>query len=334
MDITVVGPGAVGTLLGGLLSLKGHTVTFRSRRAPAPGARGEGLRLILPDRWLSVDGARFVGPGTPARKPGAVLVTLGRHHLHAVRRPDFPRLLGATGALPEAPILFINADPEEPVRLGLPARQGRGSAWSLCLTLLNAVRLQDGESELTTEEPTIVAEKGSAALELFSGLSGFGFRMLAVDDALPYSNSLFVTQLLFLPVAMCNTTLPRFLSFPEGRQLAEAVLSEGLETMERAGRPLARLPASDPRELLARIRRKPGSFSQFRQLPDRSYNTVLQSYLRGRPTEAPLLNKKAVEIASGAGLHLEWNWRVLQKAGRVVSLGFYDAPADLVKSLA
>ncbi len=334
MDITVIGPGAVGTLLGGLLSLKGHTVTFRSRRAPAAASPGEGLRLILPDRWLSVDGTRCIGPGMSARKPGAVLVTLGRHHLHAVRRPDFPRLLGSTSALPEAPILFFNSDPEEPARLGLPARQGRGSAWSLCLTLLNAVKLQDGEAELTTEDPTIVAEKGSAARELLAGLSGFGFRVLAVDDVLPYSNSLFVTQLLFLPVAMCNTTLPRFLSYPEGRQLAEAVLAEGLETMDRAGRTLARLPANDPRELLARIQRKPESFSRFRQLPDRSYNTVLQSYLRGRPTEAPQLNRKAIEIASGAGLHLEWNWRLLQKAGRVVSIGFYDAPADLVKSLA
>ena len=334
MDITVVGPGAVGTLLGGLLSLKGHTVTFRSRRAPAAAASSERLRLILPDRWLSVDGTHFAGPGMPGRKPGALLVTLGRHHLHAVRRPDFPRLLGSTNALPEAPIIFFNADPEEPVRLGLPAHQGPGSAWSLCLTLLNAVKLQDREAELTTEDPTIVAEKGSPACELLAGLSGFGFRVLAVDDAVPYSNSLFVTQLLFLPVAMCNTTLLRFLSFPEGRELAEAILSEGFEAMERAGRPLARLPASDPRELLARIQRKPGSFSRFRQIPDRSYNTVLQSYLRGRPTEASQLNRKAIEIASGAGLHLDWNWRVLQKAGRVVSVGFYDAPADLVKSLA
>jgi ketopantoate reductase len=333
MDITVVGPGAIGSLLGGLLSLKGHTVTFRARRPAAGSASARGLRLILPDKWLSVDGARYAGPGTPARKPGAVLVTVGRHHLHAVRRPDFPRMLGSTSALPEAPIVFVNADPEEPVRLGLPAHQDRGSAWSLCLTLLNAVKLQDGEAELTSEEPVLIVEKDSAGRELLAGLSGFGFRVLAVDDALPYSNALFLTQLLFLPVAMCNTTLPRFLSFPEGRKLAEAILSEGLEAMDRLGRPLARLPASDPRELLARIQRKPDSFDRFRQLPDRSYNTVLQSFLRGRPTEAPLLNRKAVELASGAGLHLEWNWRVLQKAGRVVSIGFFDAPADLVKSL-
>ncbi len=68
MDITVVGPGAVGTLLGGLLSLKGHTVTFRARRPAAGAASARGLRLILPDKWLSVDGARIAGPGTPARK--------------------------------------------------------------------------------------------------------------------------------------------------------------------------------------------------------------------------------------------------------------------------
>ena len=333
MDITVVGPGAVGTLLGGLLSLKGHTVTFRVRKGPAPGASGGGLRLLLPDRWLAVDGVHFAGPGTPARKPGAILVTLGRHHLHAVRRPDFPRLLGSGSSLPEAPIIFVNADPAEPERLGLPAHDRAGGAWSLCVTLMNAVQLQDREAELTTGEPTIVVEKGGAARDLLAGLEGYGFRLLAVDDPVPYSNSLFVTQLLFLPVAMCNTTLALFLSTSEGRELAEAILSEGLEAMARTGQPLARLPSQDPRELLARIERKPDSFSRSRLLPDRSYNPVLQSYLRGRPTEAAGLNRRAVEIASGAGYHLDWNWRVLQKAGRVVSIGFYDTPADLVKSL-
>ena len=67
--------------------------------------------------------------------------------------------------------------------------------------------------------------------------------------------------------------------------------------------------------------------------PERGYNSILQSYLKGRPIEAAQLNKRVVEIASSKGLHLTWNWRLLQKASRVASMGFYREPADLLRSL-
>ena len=61
---------------------------------------------------------------------------------------------------------------------------------------------------------------------------------------------------------------------------------------------------------------------------------MLQAYLKGKPTEAALLNRKAVELASSAGLHLTLNWRIFQKAARVASMGFYTDPAELLRALA
>ncbi len=154
-----------------------------------------------------------------------------------------------------------------------------------------------------------------------------------MDDARPFLNSFLIAQLLFLPVAMCNTTLSGFLAFAEGREIASSILSEGFAAMERADMPLAPLPLMDPRELAVRLEKRPGSFESVPPAPDREYNSVLQSLLRGRPTEAAQLNKRMVEIASSAGLHLTWNWRILQKAGRVASLGFYRDPPELLRSL-
>ena len=155
-----------------------------------------------------------------------------------------------------------------------------------------------------------------------------------MDDAKPYLNALLVAQLLFLPVAMCNTTLDGFLASAQGRELASSILAEGFAAMERADMPLAPLPLMDPRELAARLEKKPGSFETVPPSPGREYNSVLQSLLRGRPTEAAHLNKRIVEIASSAGLHLTWNWRILQKASRVASIGFYRDPSELLRSLA
>ncbi|HVO37865.1 MAG TPA: 2-dehydropantoate 2-reductase N-terminal domain-containing protein [Spirochaetia bacterium] len=322
MKTTIVGPGAVGTLIGGLLRLDGHEVTLVGRNAGGPRERR--VRISHPAGWLVADGVKRVGAGAGAPESDAWIVTLGRHHLHTVRRPDFARLTSAGSG----PVFFFNCDPAEPERLAVPRERRR-----LGLTLLNAVRLQDDDVELCGSEPAVVVERAPGGDELFGGMGRCGVRVVVVDDALPFMNSFFIWQLLFLPVALCNLTLPAFLAHPDGRALARSIMEEGFQTMEKAAQPLAPLPAMDPRSLAQRIEKKPGSFEQARETPDRSYNPVLQAYLTDRPLEASFFNRRLVEMASSAGLHLTWNWRVMQKAGRVGSVGFYREPADLLRSL-
>ncbi len=338
MEISIVGPGAVGTLLGGLLASRKHRVMLLGKKSPGGdegrgparsgprvgSARAAHVRVTHPGGWVSAEVQRG-GPAEAPASPDAVLVTLGRQHLHVLRRPDFSRLVGTN----DSPVALCNCDPSELERLALPAGRQR-----LCVTLLGAVREQEGDVELVTEKPLVVYESSRVLDRLFRDLAPFGVQGVAVADARPHLNSLLVWQLLYLPVAMCNTTLGVFLSFAEGRELAVGLLTEGLEAMEKAGLPLAALPAMDPRELLGRLQKKPESFGPLPQQPDRSYNSLLQGLLAGRPTEAPQLNRRIVEIASSAGLHLTWNWRILQKLSRVSGIGFYRTPADLLHSLA
>jgi len=325
MEVLVLGPGAIGTLLGSLLRLEGHDVTLLGRREAEKPDRP--IRIVHPAGWFAVEGLRYGRSGAAADRgtgvADAFLVTLGRHHLRAMRRPDFARLVTGQG-----PVFLFNCDPTEPQRLALaPERRRFG------LTLTTAVKLQDGDVELAAAKSVIVVEKHPDCQRLFGPLTKHRFELLEVDDALPFMNSFFLFQLLFLPMALCNLTLAAFLASPEGRELARNVLLEGFHTMEKAGKPLASLPAMDPRELLGRLERKPSSFQASQDEPDREYNTVLQAYLRGQQPESLHLNRRLVEIASSAGLHLVWNWRVAQKASRVGSAGFYRDPGELLRSL-
>lgn len=323
MKVHLIGPGAVGTLIGGLLRLNGHDVTLVGKSAEKQPAAP--LRIIHPSGWMQAEGLRFVGPEAARDGAEAWIVTLARHHLHGMRRPDFTRLTGGG----DGPVFFFNCDPAEPERLALPPERTRFG-----VTLLSAVRLQEGEVELAAPDPVLIVEKGPESDTLFKGLGAHGFRVLAVDDALPSMWSFFVFQLLFLPVALCNLTLPAFLASADGREVAGSIIREGLLTMEKLDQPLAPLPVMDPRDLLQRIEKKPTAFESAKNAPDRSYNSILQALLTDRPVEATYLNRRLVEMASSAGVHLTWNWRVLQKAGRVTSLGFYKDPGELLRSLA
>ena len=322
MRISIIGPGAVGTLLGALLAAGGHDVAFRGRNPRAAGRRR--IRVILPDRWMSVDAARWQGGETPAGAQDIVLVTLARHHLHAVRRPDFQRLTGKG----ECPVVFFNPGGLDLGRLDVsPGRQ------RLALTLLTAVKLQEDDVELSPGKAVVVYERSDEVSQCLSVLAQYGIQVSPVDDANALARSQLLLQLLALPAAMCNATLDSFLAFPEGRELARNILEEGIAALDKAGMATAPLPVLDPRELKTRLERKPASFDAAATVPDRSYGTVLQGYLAARPTEAAHLNRRIVEIGSSGGLHLTWNWRLLQKSSRAAALGFYRDPADLLRSL-
>ncbi len=224
--------------------------------------------------------------------------------------------------------LFCNSDPAEPERLGFSALSR-----SFLLTLMEASALQDGEVEVFTRRPVIIAEKLSPMAELAEGLERFGVSVQFAADVVSCLNSFFVYQLLSLPASLCNTTLDHFLTFTEGRELAKCILSEGLKLMQRTGRRTARLPIMDPQALMERMERDHASFQAARFKPGRSYPPVLQDSLEGKPTEAKELNKRAVELASAAGLQMPWNWKVFQKAGRALTVGYYRDPAELLRSL-
>lgn len=316
MDVVVTGAGAVGSLLGGLLRVEGHAVTLIGRSGPVADAE---LRIALPSGWRIARG--FTAPAPSA--PDLAMVCLGRHHLAGVRRGEL--------AVPSDArrIVFWNVDPAQPSRLGIA-----DDRWSPAVTLLSAVRLQEGDVALAGERAALVVERRSGAGAALRGLRRYGISVVEVEDAIPHLTAAFVYQLLELPAALCAATIRWFLSYPEGRELARAVLEEGLRTMDRAGRPLARLPVMDPRELLERIGRRPRELERARDLPDQAWPSMLQDFLAGRPHEARETTGRLVEMASDAGLSLTWNWRLLQKAGRVASLGFFRDPAELARAIA
>jgi ketopantoate reductase len=327
MKISVLGAGAVGSVMGGLLSLCGHDVHLIGSATEKPAntrrvsARARPMRIILADAWHLAD--RLEYGAVP--DPDLLLVTLGRQHLHALKRDSFRNQVDRE----KSHVVFANCDPAEPGRLGFTDEKS-----SLLLTIMEAMRLQEGEVELVSRKPFLVMEKRSPLTQIAEGLTRFGFGLRIVDDAVPYLNSFFVFQLLYLPAALCNTALGHFLSFKEGRDLARGIIAEGLRMLEKTARRTAKLPLMDPKELLERLERGSASFDRARILPDRSYSPILQDLLLRKPTEAREITKRAVEMAASVGLELPWNWKVYQKAGRVLSLGFFRSPAELTASLA
>jgi len=351
--VRIVGPGAVGTLFGALLAEAGHEITLVGRRGEALPSEDAGVRVVLPDRWLRFRPHDYLAPSTGKVRSGEagadlVVVALRRDHLRELRStPGGGSLFMAAGESGEAaPLLFLNCDERDTEGLLVPPGSDRGSRHGRSagaagagrilrgLTLWTAVRLERGTVELGSGDSAFVTVKDPALKPVVAALRAGGIQTVVADSIEPYLGSFFLWQLLFLPMAMCRATYEYFLSFAEGREMALAVIEEGLKILERSGGELRKLPVMDPRELVLRLRRARQTSGTARFDPDRGYNSLLQALLRGEKTEVRELNERLVKLGGEAGVEASWNWRLARKLGRVARLGFYRDPAELYLALA
>jgi len=320
LRIQVIGCGAIGSLLGGLLAAKNHQVAFISNEKDLKTSEQLSLRIILPENFINTK----IFVSRPGEEVDLLIVALKRFHLKNLTKEFFADFKLAPGGK----ILFINCDPSR-MRSLVPD----GVKGGVALTLLNAVQFEAGEVELCSKRSLLLIERDKELKKVMNQLRSNGLEIRESDDIESSANSFFILQLLNLPVAMCNTTLNHFLSYKEGREVAVKVLEEGVAAMMRSGRKLKVLPFMDPQELLKSLQKHGNDFDVYRFPPDRCYNTILQSIIRSKMTETKEINGQLVKIAGGAGVNPLWNWRLSQKLSRVLRVGFYGTPIDLFRAL-
>jgi len=320
LRIQVIGAGAIGSLLGGLLTAKNHQVSFISNEKNLKNEEQLSLRIILPDNFINTK----ISVSRPGEEADLLIIALKRFHLKNLTKEFFADFKFAPGGK----ILFMNCDLSRVMGV-VPD----GVKVGVALTLLNAVQFETGEVELCSKRSLLLIERDKELKKVMNELRGYGLEVKESDDIESSANSFFILQLLNLPVAMCNTTLNHFLSYKEGREVAVKVLEEGVAAMMRSGRELKELPFMDPQELLKSLQKHGNDFDVYRFLPDRRYNTILQSIMRNKMTETKGLNGQLVKMAGAAGVNPLWNWRLTQKLSRVLRIGFYSTPVDLFRAL-
>jgi hypothetical protein len=325
MNVRIIGDSPAATLLAGLLALEKHEVIWNpdvqgDRRLKQLKRRKE-IRLILPQGWVRTENFRL-SPSLTVKSEELGVVAVSDHTLAGLGPPASRPGIG----LNRSTLLVLNYSPDsKPLPVAQQAVALKG------LSLLEAVEWDPGGVEVTSQ-PWLLVEKNPLLREFVRGLRAVPGRQIniqEVEEVSAYGNSLFLRDLLGLPVAMCHSTLSNFLSFQEGRELAVNLLEEGMRVFSLKELPLKRLPVLDPQDLLQRLEKRAKEFEHFRNLPDRSYGGVLLHILRQEAGAGHIPNHRLVRMSAQTGFDPRWNWSLIQKLSRVKRVGFYKDPVDL-----
>lgn len=322
--IAVVGAGAIGSLIGGLLAHAGEEVTLIGRPAHVAAIREHGLRIEGVLGKLSIP-------------------------VKAAETLDFD---------PDLVLLAVKTQDVEAACLGIQARVQR----SMLLTLQNGVRSDDLVAAMLPKEnilsgvvmfnaqylePGLItyARPGSLVIgEAFSRngrraqelqtLLGRAVRTVISEDIQGvHWTKLLVNNLGNGLEAMTGMNIRQCLPYDILRRIGTLTLKEGYQVLEKAGISLAPLPGV-PAPALQFIIRSPLPVAAWTlNLSMRSLKTLsstLQSLRRGRPTEIDFLNGEVVRLGERVGLPTPYNSRVVELVKKVEKGHPFYTPEDLL----
>ena len=291
----VVGAGAVGGSLGGLLAEAGERVALVARGAHGDLVRRDGLRLRLPERDLSVRlscVARMDAFDWNGDDVALVATKLGD------AREALDGLRAAAG--PGLPVVCATN--------GVHAERWAAERFDDVVSMLvwlPAVHLEPGEVRLHSGRPRGVldcgAHKGPRAAALAEALCArlvaAGFDAVPRADLASWKRAKWIANLGGAAQALVR----------EGwREVAAAAQAEGERVLDAAG--LARVPTAALRERVAHVRElaidgtpRPG-------------NSTWQSRARGRPLESAWIEGALVELAAEVGVPAPVNARLAEAA--------------------
>jgi hypothetical protein len=331
MNVRIFGNAPTATVLTGLLAAQRQEVIWN------PDAEGENrlkalkrrreIRLNLPWGWVRTEG--FQLSSSSLLKAGEVGLAAFRGTLRG-KAGGSQRALGGKNQTLVVLEDGVETDGSPGHRLSVVP----GTKAISGLSLLEAIEWDPGFVEVSSPQPRLLVQEDAGLGELQRCLKTCRIVLQQVDDLDPYRNSLHIRTLLALPVALCHSTLPHFLSYPEGREIAIGLLEEGLRLYSHRGLPLAKLPDADPQELLQKLKRgRPKEFDKSRNLPDRAYGPGLHKLLRSETEAARHPHRRILNMSSQTGIDPEWNWAITQKLNRAIRVGFYRDPVELYNAL-
>lgn len=326
--IAVIGAGAVGSLIGGLLARAGEDVTLVARPAHAEAIRAKGLRIagVLGELTVAVRAAENLG-----FRPDVALMAVKTQDVESACRP-------VSAALQDAAVVTLqNGVRSDEIIASLLPKENIVSG----VVLLNAQFLKPGEIIYARGGRLIIGEAfgpNGPRTEQIRTLLGLAIRTeTSADIRGAHWTKLLMNNVANGLEAITGLSVRECLSDPGLRRIAALTLKEGYRAVRKSGIRLAPLPGV-PLASLNIIALSPvfaAAWMLGRSVGSlKTLGSTLQSLRRGRPTEIDYLNGEIVSLGRKAGMATPYNAGVVTLVREVEKSRRFFTPAELVSRLA
>jgi 2-dehydropantoate 2-reductase len=323
--IVVIGAGAVGSLIGGLLSRAGEDVTLIARHDHIEAIHANGLRIegVLGSLNIPVKAVEALD-----FQPDLALLAVKTQDVETACRP-------ISTYLANTPIVTLqNGVRSDEIVASLLPKENILSG----VVMFNAQYLQPGQITYAHRGSLVIGkafgENGQQVRDIHALLSRAIRTEISDNIQGAHWTKLLGNNLANGLEAMTGLTIRECMRYPGLRKISVLALKEGHRAIEKAGFRLAPLPGIPTLGLLL-IVRSPLPVAtwtlSFFTGSLKTLSSTLQSLRRGRPTEIDYLNGEIVRLGQQVGVATPYNLKVVELVNDVEKSHQFYPPDELVR---
>ena len=189
------------------------------------------------------------------------------------------------------------------------------------VVLFNAVYQEPGKVNLTIKGGILLENNGEIAERISNVLNRAGIKTILVDNINGFLWSKLILNLQIAVTALTGQTIKESIIDEDSRNIIIETMKEGIKIVEKSGIHLEKLPGADPKKTIKRLERynsltlKIGSI--FIGVKKDARNSMWQSLSRRRPTEIDYINGEIVNLAKKNNLKAPINMKLVELVKQV-----------------
>ncbi len=329
MKYAVIGIGAVGSIVGGLLAKSGEDVTFIAKPYQIDVIEKNGLKIIYRNSTFTIKDIKILKDLKAIKDVDIVFI--------CVKSQDTKQLAYDLKNFINKSTLVVSL--QNGVRNAKLLRDIIGNEVLSGVVLFNALYEKPGEVTLTING-RILLEKNKRDLDiLVKSFHKAGLKITLVDKIDGYLWSKLILNLQIAITALTGQTIRQSIANNDTRGIIVATIAEGIDIVQKSNIKLEVLPEIDPIKLIKRFSCY-GSFvliigSHLIGIKKDARNSMWQSLYQRKKTEIDFINGEIITLAKNHNMLAPINQKIVElikKAEQQNQLKTYD-PHELKKLL-
>jgi 2-dehydropantoate 2-reductase len=331
MKYAVIGLGAVGTIVGGILKKAGEDVVLIGKKNQIDIINQNGLKINGINGSLIIKDVNASSDFSSIEESDIIIICVKSYDTKTVANQIKKHLKKAALI-----ISFQNG-----IRNSDLLKKITGNEVISGIILFNSLFTKPGEVTLSIKGGLLIENNNSYPSEIDNLINSFrkkGLSSITAERIEGFLWSKLIVNLQNAVSTLTNQSIKDSIVNFDSRSILIATMKEGLYVLEKSGISIDTLPDMDPKKMIYRLSNYNSIFlrigSRFMGLKN-ARTSMWQSISRGRSTEIDYINGEIVSLAKKNNLHAPINEKIVELIKKTESeqLKKYYEPSELRKIL-
>jgi 2-dehydropantoate 2-reductase len=305
MKYAVVGLGAVGSVIGGLLAKHHKDVILIGKQKQVDDIREHEFLISINKDKITLKEDNITTDSSSIKDVDVVLLCVKSQDTKTCVE-EFQRFLNDKKVIVSLQNGIRNHD---------IIQQIINNDIISSVILFNSIYIKPGEVTLTINNGIVLEDNISVSKNIAKDFNEIGFKTTLVENIKGNQWSKLIVNLQIAISALTNQTVIESIVNKDSRVIISETMSEGVRIVEESGIKLEKLPQLDPQKMIRRLKNY-NSFmlkigSRLLGVSDNARNSIWQSLERNKKTEIDYINGEIVALAKNNHLSAPINKKLV-----------------------